>query len=103
MTTETDRSIVYGQALREKAKKSREALAKAEFSKEVILEACRARAADGFTWCEIRPSRHIDVNKTKAWAETKQQLADQQLRFEWVIVRERPDVPGFKVLTISWD
>ncbi|MFB2553787.1 hypothetical protein [Ensifer soli] len=95
--------MTIGQNLRNKAMKSREELARAEFSKEAILKACNARAAEGFTWCEIRPSKAIDVQRTEAVAAMKEELSGEQLRLEWQPVREQPDTPPYTVLRVSWE
>lgn len=95
--------MTWGQTLRNKTAKSREELARVEFAAAVILEACRKRAVEGHSWCEIRPSRPISVEKTKAVSDMLAELSGEQLRFEWEPLRERPDLPTHSVLRVSWE
>jgi hypothetical protein len=95
--------MTWGQTLRNKMSKSREELARVEFTTKAILEACGKRAAEGYSWCEIRPSRPISVEKTKAVNEMLLELGGDQLRFEWEPFRERPDLPAYSVLKVSWE
>ncbi len=95
--------MTWGQKFRKLSDTRLEELAVSEFDEKVVLATCRARADEGFTWAEIRPSRPVDISRTAAALAMKETLQKQQLRLEWEPVRDKPDAPAFMVLKVSWD
>ena len=94
--------MTIGQRLLKTATKALEDLAEREFSREVILEACRDAAAKGFTSCRIRPSLPVDLATTEHMKVLRPELEKEWLQVAW-IPHGMPGEPLYKVLEVRWE
>lgn len=94
--------MTAGQKLAKRAAEVCEVLAEKEFSTAVVLAAAAEAAATGLLTCEIRPSKPIDVRKTKTLEATVQELRRERIHIEWIARRDAPDQPEYLVLLLNW-
>lgn len=94
--------MTIGQRLMKTAAKALEELASREFSREVILEACREAAAKGFTYCQVRPSIPVDISATDHMKALRKEWEKEWLQLAW-IPHALPGEPPFKILEVRWD
>ncbi|WP_018902576.1 hypothetical protein [Rhizobium sp. 2MFCol3.1] len=93
--------MTIGQRLLKTATKALEELAKREFSRETVLEACRVAAAKGFMSCQMRPSVPVDLSNTTHAKELRAELEKEWLQLAW-LPQGLPGETPFKVLEIHW-
>lgn len=93
--------MTIGQKLAKTAIEALETLAKTEFSRENIVEACRVAAMQGFMSCDIKPSVPVDVSQTAAIKDITTELKKEWLEMAW-IARAVPGEPSYKILQVRW-
>lgn len=94
--------MTIGQRLLKAADKALEELAAREFSRETVLEVCRAAAGKGFLQCQIRPSIPVDISSTEHMKALRLALEKDWLQITW-IPHATPGEPPYKVLEVRWD
>lgn len=94
--------MTVGQRLLATARKALQELVANEFNREVVLEACRKAAAQGFTSCQIRPSRPVDVTGDPSLQQLRAALEKERVSTVWIPVA-LPGERAYKILELRWD
>ena len=92
----------WGDKLQKLTREALNRLVAAEYSKERVYGLCAERAAQGFTFADIRPSVAVNVQECDAVKQLLADLASEKIRHEWVPVLEGADTK-YSILRISWE